>query len=107
MSKTDTFTGLDDAGLVRALAERERELTKLRFQLAASKLQNTSTFGRVRKDIARLQTELRRRELAQGLPKASLAAKHHVDPRSLVGSTGASEAASGGFLAGVVDKLAP
>ena len=107
MSGTETFTGLDDAALVRELALRERELVRMRFQLASSRLQNTSVLSQARKDIARIHTEIRRREIAAGLPKAALAAKHHVDLRTLAGVKPAAAAATGGFLQGVVDKIAP
>jgi len=46
------------------LAEARRELFNLRFQLATGQLDNSSRLGAVRKDIARLATFLREREIA-------------------------------------------
>ncbi|MBE0642652.1 MAG: 50S ribosomal protein L29 [Bacteroidetes bacterium] len=46
------------------LAEDHDNLITLRFQLASSQLANTAQLDQVRKDIARLQTILRERELS-------------------------------------------
>ena len=50
--------------LVDQVAESKDELFKLRFQLATGQLTNYSRIPQVRKDIARLETELRAREIA-------------------------------------------
>ena len=63
MAKTD-FHDLDDGTLIDRVAESKDELFKLRFQLATGQLTNYSRIGQVRKDIARLETELRAREIA-------------------------------------------
>jgi large subunit ribosomal protein L29 len=60
----NTFTDLDDGSLVDRVAETKDELFKLRFQHATGQLTNYSRLGQVRKDIARLETELRAREIA-------------------------------------------
>jgi large subunit ribosomal protein L29 len=64
-SKIDEILGLSDDELVDRLAESRRELFNLRFQLATGQLDNTARMGQVRKDIARLLTVLRDREIAQ------------------------------------------
>ena len=46
------------------LAEDHDNLITLRFQLASSQLANTAQLNQVRKDIARLQSILRERELS-------------------------------------------
>jgi large subunit ribosomal protein L29 len=56
--------GLGDGELVGRLAEARRELFNLRFQLATGQLDNTARLGQVRRDIARLATFLREREIA-------------------------------------------
>lgn len=63
MART-SFHDLDDGTLVDRLAEAKDELFKLRFQLATGQLSNYARLGQVRKDIARLETELRAREIA-------------------------------------------
>ena len=63
MAKT-SFRDLDDGTLVDRLAEAKDELFKLRFQLATGQLSNYARLGQVRKDIARLETELPAREIA-------------------------------------------
>lgn len=55
---------LNDADLVDKLKATRAELFNLRFQLATGQLDNTGRIGAVKKDIARLHTELRSRELA-------------------------------------------
>ncbi len=45
------------------LQEARAELFNLRFQMATSQLDNTARVGQVKKDIARIQTEIRAREL--------------------------------------------
>ena len=47
------------------LSETRRELFNLRFQLATGQLDNFSRLQHVRKDIARMLTELRSREIAE------------------------------------------
>ncbi|NTU88781.1 MAG: 50S ribosomal protein L29 [Actinobacteria bacterium] len=42
--------------------EARAELFNLRFQMATSQLDNTSRIKQVKKDIARLQTEMRARQ---------------------------------------------
>ena len=46
------------------LKEARAELFNLRFQMATSQLDNTARVSQVKKDIARIQTEMRARELS-------------------------------------------
>ena len=55
---------LGDKEMIERLSESRRELFNLRFQLATGQLDNSSRLGAVRKDIARLTTFLREREIA-------------------------------------------
>jgi large subunit ribosomal protein L29 len=55
---------LGDAELLGRLGEARRELFNLRFQLATGQLDNSARLGEVRRDIARLSTFLREREIA-------------------------------------------
>jgi large subunit ribosomal protein L29 len=63
MAKT-SFRDLDDGALVDQVSESKDELFKLRFQLATGQLSNYTRIKQVRRDIARLETELRAREIA-------------------------------------------
>lgn len=49
--------------LQEKLKEAREELFNLRFQMATSQLDNTARVRQVKKDIARIQTEMRAREL--------------------------------------------
>ena len=60
----DVVTEQSDAELVEGLADAKKELFNLRFQLATGQLANTARVSEVKKDVARIRTEQRRRELA-------------------------------------------
>ncbi len=53
---------LSSDDLSAKLKEARAELFNLRFQMATSQLDNTARVGQVKKDIARIQTEMRARE---------------------------------------------
>ena len=50
--------------LAAKLSEARAELFNLRFQMATSQLDNTARVKQVKKDIARIQTEKRAREIS-------------------------------------------
>ena len=60
---------LDDAALEQKVVEAKQELFNLRFQSATGQLENHSRLRAVRKDIARIYTEMRERELGIGESK--------------------------------------
>ena len=60
---------LDDGELVSRLAEAKEELFNLRFQVATGQLDNNRRLQHVRRDIARIYTVMREREL--GIVRAS------------------------------------
>jgi large subunit ribosomal protein L29 len=55
---------LADAELETRLAEAKQELFNLRFQNVTGQLDNSARIGQVRKDVARIETILRQREIA-------------------------------------------
>jgi len=55
---------LSDEELAKKLEEGRAELFNLRFQMATSQLDNTARVTTVKRDIARIQTEMRAREIA-------------------------------------------
>ena len=55
---------LTDEELAKKLEEGRAELFNLRFQMATSQLDNTARVTNVKRDIARVQTEMRAREIA-------------------------------------------
>ena len=60
---------LNDEELVRRLAESKEELFNLRFQVATGQLDNNRRLHHVRRDIARIYTVMREREL--GIDRAT------------------------------------
>jgi len=54
---------LDVHGLVDALGEAKKEHFNLRFQHVTGQLDNTARLGQVRRQIARINTILRQREI--------------------------------------------
>ena len=55
--------GMDDETLVAKLKEAKEELFNLRFQSATGQLENNGRLKAVKRDIARIYTVLREREL--------------------------------------------
>ncbi len=65
MANASDLSLLDPDELETRLAETRRELFNLRFQLATGQLDNSSRLGHVRRDVARILTVLREREIAE------------------------------------------
>ena len=64
-SKIADVLAMSDDEIVDRLAEARRELFNLRFQLATGQMDNTARMGVVRKNIARMLTVLRDREITE------------------------------------------
>lgn len=62
---------MESAELEQKLKDARAELFNLRFQLATGQLDNPARIGAVKKDIARLHTEIRSREMAAARQAAS------------------------------------
>ncbi len=69
-----------DADLATELEATEAQYQKMRFDHAVKGLENPLTLREVRRDIARIQTELRRRELAK-LSEQELAGRTKIVAR--------------------------
>ena len=63
-STTSALHDLSDAELVTRLADTKQELFNLRFRHVTGQLENSARLGGLRKDIARINTLLRQREIA-------------------------------------------
>ena len=55
---------LGDSELETRLVEAKQELFNLRFQNVTGQLDNSARIGQVRRDVARIETILRQREIA-------------------------------------------
>ena len=64
MTKATELRELNDAELVQKLAEAHEEHFNLRFQSATGQLDNSARLGDVRREVARINTLLREREIA-------------------------------------------
>lgn len=62
--KSKEIRELTDQELSQKLEEGRAELFNLRFQMATSQLDNTARVTMVKRDIARILTEMRAREIA-------------------------------------------
>ena len=62
-SRTEELRQLADEDLVIALRDGKEELFNLRFQVATGQLDNNRRLQTVRRDIARIYTVMREREL--------------------------------------------
>ncbi len=56
---------MSDADLANELKETQSQQQKLKFDHAIKGLENPQVIKEIRRDIARLQTEVRRRQVAQ------------------------------------------
>jgi len=63
--KAEDIREWDDVEINARLKELAEEQFKLRFQGSVMELENTGLIGQIKKDVARLKTVLRERELAQ------------------------------------------
>jgi large subunit ribosomal protein L29 len=61
--KAGELRNMDDDELERRLAEGKQELFNLRFQHVTGQQENYARLGQVRKDVARMKTVLRQREI--------------------------------------------
>ncbi len=64
MMKINKINDMSSPELENELSELKTELFKLRFSLASNGLDNPMKIKEVKKDIARIKTVLRQRELA-------------------------------------------
>ena len=64
MMKINKIKEMSSPELEKELAELKNELFKLRFSLATNGLDNPMKIKEVKKDIARIKTVLREREIA-------------------------------------------
>jgi len=65
MMKISKINEMSSPDLTKELDELKKELFKLRFSLATNGLDNPMKIKEVKKDIARVKTVLRQRELAE------------------------------------------
>ena len=96
MSYTSTeLKSLSDEQVVHAELQLDRDLIGLRFSKNADQLRNVNQIKVVRRNIARVRTEQRRRELEAGLAKNSLLEQHRstFSASAVVKSEGSSFAA--------------
>ena len=63
--KIDKIKEMSSPDLEKELGELKNELFKLRFSLATNGLDNPMKIKEVKKDIARIKTVLRERELSE------------------------------------------
>ena len=69
--KASEIRNLSVQELNEKLSDLKSELFNLRFQMATSQLDNTARIMLVKKDIARIQTEMRARELKAAQAKGA------------------------------------
>ena len=73
MARAKALADVGDTDLIERLDEAKEETFNLRFQLATGQLDNPARLRQVRRDVARVLTELRAREIAAA--EADLAAE--------------------------------
>jgi large subunit ribosomal protein L29 len=73
-SRSSELREMHDEALTQRLAEEKQTLFNLRFQNATGQLDNVARFKEVRREIARIRTIMRAREIAA----AEMLAKEHA-----------------------------
>ena len=63
MAKNRSLTDLGDTDLLERFSDAKEELFNLRFQLVTGQLENHTRVREVKKEVARLLTEMRVREI--------------------------------------------
>lgn len=66
--KANEVHGMDDAAIKLELAKLRNDLYDMRAQAVTEKVEDTSRFVKIRKDIARLETEASARRIKAGAP---------------------------------------
>jgi large subunit ribosomal protein L29 len=61
--KANEIKNISTTDLIAKIDELKKEIFNLRFQLATGQLENTARIKQVKKDIARMKTIIRDREL--------------------------------------------
>ena len=69
--RNEELRSMVESELETKLTEAKQELFNLRFQLATGQLDNTARLGHVRRDVARIATLLRQREIEAAEAAAS------------------------------------
>ncbi len=101
---SDDLRGLEDQRLVDELKKAKEELFNLRFQSATGQLDNHGRLRAVRRDIARIYTEMRERELGIGMPPAAPASTPAVEADSAKKADKADKKATKAEKADKADK---
>jgi large subunit ribosomal protein L29 len=93
--KADDVRSLSDADVKARIAELQEEQFRLRFRSATETLEQPLRLRTIRRDIARLLTVLRERELAAQGPKVTPTARRRANRRTTVaGKTATSRKAA-------------
>ena len=77
MAKAKALADLSDGDLLERLTESKAELFNLRFQHVTGQLENSSRLGHARREVARVLTELRQREIEAAEALAALDEENH------------------------------
>ena len=81
MTKAKEMRELSDMDLEQRLVESKHELFNLRFQLATGKQDNSARLGQVRREVARIATLLREREIEAAEAAEAAASANEVKSR--------------------------
>ncbi len=79
-NKTVELSSASDADLQDQLNESTTSLDKMRFDHTVNGIANPLQLREIRRDVARIKTEIRRREL-EALPAKAIAKRDHIKRR--------------------------
>ena len=78
--RAEELRSMDVGELEGRLAEAKQELFNLRFQVVTGQLDNNARISQVKRDVARMNTVLREREIAEAEAKAEAATERLAMP---------------------------
>ena len=79
-SRVEEYRQMDEEELYGRLAQSKQELFNLRFQLVTGRLDNSSRLGQVKREVARILTVMREREIVAAEALAAAGAPAAVVP---------------------------
>lgn len=99
-----SYSDLTNEQLADQVRQNEMDMVTAKFSHSMNQLENTAQLKIARRKIAAAKTEIRRREIEQGLPKASVL--NGIVAGNNVGADAAGDSGDDtSFLKGIVDKI--
>ncbi len=97
------YSDLTNEQLAAQVRQGEIDMVSAKFSHSMNQLENTAQLKVARRNIAAMKTEIRRREIEQGLSKASVL--NGIVAGRNAGAAAGDSGDDTGFIKGIVDKI--